>query len=122
MRLIPVMLASLAIITPCRAESELTGVIEMAKYPYSFLVDGAQTHLPLRGNIPRALPLGTRLWIKGEIKSEFMPASPSRSRETWRIYVEVEQYQITSNAFERPKGAEQGGPGYPPQGVGSPDP
>ena len=94
----------------------------MAKYPYSFLVDGTQTRLPLEGNIPTTLALGTRLWVKGDIKSELIPTSPSRSRETWRIYVEVNRYEIITNAFEQPKGAEQAGPGYPPQGVGSPDP
>ena len=122
MRFIPVMVVIMAIISPCWAESELTGVIEMAKYPYSFLIDGTQTRFPLGGNIPTALPLGTRLWLKGEIKSELMPTSPSRSRETWRIHVEVDRYEIISSAFEKPKDAEQAGPAYPPQGVGSADP
>ena len=84
----------------------------MAKYPYSFLIDGTQTRLSLGGKTPIALPLGTRLWVKGEIKSELKPSTPDRIREAWRVYVDVTEYQIISNALKRTKGAEQGVPPY----------
>ena len=115
------MFVSMAIISPCWAVSEMTGVIEMAKYPYSFLIDGTQTRLTLGGKTPTALPLGTRLWVKGEIKSELRPSRPDRSREAWRVYVDVDEYQIISNAFERQKGAEQGVAGYGAQSAPSPE-
>lgn len=104
-------LVSIAMVVPCFAETnslqEATGMITMAKPPYRFTLDGTTTSIQLEGNLPSRIPIKTRLWVKGRIKTEFKAATPNDGRaacwpDHWRIYMDVEKYHLISKPFEKP--------------------
>jgi len=101
----------LALALPCMAgQSELTGVLKRtvkAHSPYKLELDGATGSFYLRGDILKNVPDGTRIWVKGEIKTELYDSSVIEGISAWpthwQIFMVVQEQKKISKRFDRPK-------------------
>ena len=74
------------------------------------------------------IPEGTHIRVLGIVRSNLhtggTPDNPSPFPSQWMVWLEVTEVEILHDPMEilKRKRTQQPGPGYPPQGVGSPDP
>jgi hypothetical protein len=101
---------------PCYAASdtnELTGVYHKAvsKDPAYLQIDGAGfiPRLKVSGEPLKGIPDGTRIWIKGEIRTHLYgqpdekDQSDQQAPTQWMIVFHVKEYVVITKPFERPK-------------------
>jgi len=89
---------------------ELSGVLVCALYTYKsyeLQLDGGTGRFPLRGDLLRTVPEGTRIWVWGEIKTSLYKTdsdygSVPRAAH-WEIYMEVKDYRRIEKPFRRPE-------------------
>ncbi|HUU01571.1 MAG TPA: hypothetical protein VM425_09040 [Myxococcota bacterium] len=104
-------LAFFALASPCMAgDSELTGVLKKtvkAHSPYRLELDGATGSFYLRGDVLKNVPEGTRIWVKGEIKTELYDSSVIKGNSVWpthwQIFMDVKEFKKIAKPFEKPK-------------------
>ncbi len=89
---------------------ELSGVLVCAPYTYrsyELQLDGGTGVFPLRGDPLRAVPEGTRIWVRGEIKTSLYRTDRDYGgvpRAThWEIYMEVKNCRRIEKPFQRPE-------------------
>ena len=91
--------------------SELTGVLKRTKGHF-LVIDGSLNSIMLRSRDLKRLPDGTRLWIKGRIKSELVDPTekgPSPFPKQWLVFMQVEEWVVTTERFEPPNSHKQPG-------------
>lgn len=93
--------------------SELTGVcVTEPLNPYRLRIDGTELEIELR--FPKqqekdSVQPGDRLWVDGQIQTEFKPATPMGEarqqswEDHWCVFMEVKQFKKIAEPFERPK-------------------
>jgi hypothetical protein len=84
---------------------ELTGVLERTKGDF-LVIDGSLNTIMLQSPDLKRLAEGTRLWVRGRIKSELIdPAGPGPQAfpKQWQVFMQVEKLIAISERFERPK-------------------
>ncbi len=104
--------ALIVLAMPCKAgDSELTGVLKKtvkAHSPYKLELDGATGSFYLRGDVLKNVAEGTRIWVKGEIKTELYDSSVTKGNSVWpthwQIFMDVKEFKKIAKPFEKPKG------------------
>lgn len=89
---------------------ELSGVLVCAPYTYrsyELQLDGGTGRFPLRGDLLRAIPEGTRVWVRGEIKTSLYRSDGDDGlvprAAHWEIYMEVKGCRRIEKPFQRPE-------------------
>ena len=92
---------------------ELTGVLKKttkSHSPYKIELDGSTGSFYLRGAVLKGVPEGTRISVKGEIKTELYDSSVSEGSSAspthWQIFMDVKQFKRITKPFERTKEAQ----------------
>ena len=101
--------------------SELTGIYRRPKGFHQLELvgpHGGTRRFHLQGDMFKDVPEGTRIWLRGEIRTKLMEATkPGVSMpwvRHWRIIVVVREYQRISEPFERPRTQEPQNQGVQP--------
>jgi hypothetical protein len=101
-----VLLASSAIASSSNDPlSELTGVLKRTKGDF-LVIDGSLNTIMLQSPDLKRLADGTRLCVRGRIKSELIDPTgpgPHAFPKQWQVFMQVEELIVTSERFERPK-------------------
>lgn len=112
-------LVLVALGSPCSAQdsgpSELTGIVRRNRFVslYYLDVDGTKISLGLKGKVLRDLSDGTRVWVRGRIKSELYRQPPPgyagqiSSHTQWHIFMQVSEFRRISEPFAIPREKEQ---------------
>ena len=93
---------------------ELSGVLtKTVKHlsPYELKLDGMTGRFFLRGDVLKGVAPGTRVWVKGRIRTElFKPARVSPFPVQWHIFMDVAEVRKIDRPFDMAEG-EKGGDG-----------
>ena len=86
---------------------QLSGILRRttkAHSPYMLELDGATGSFHLRGDILNNVPEGTRIWVKGEIKTQLFVSrnAPSAWPTHWQVFMVIRECEKISKPFELP--------------------